>query len=614
LETTRARELLRTSSPEFWTELSRLADATEDASDLLLLGGLRRKAAGVPRPGMGAVRIAFLGGYSFQPLTHMVGVRLEAHGLVATTFEGAFDNYVSEIIDGSGELTAFRPDVVVLAPSHTRCRYEGLVTDPLEQQRASAVSAAQAILDLCARLHDRTGAEVVLANFPLPAGHDLGAFRTHTLATDWTYRKLVNLELGLGAPAYVRLCDVEFLAARMGGLAAQDPGAWFVSKQMGSPALLGAVGAELGRLIAALRQPMHKVLVLDLDNTLWGGVVGDDGLEGIEIGDTSPRGEAFKAFQRYVKGLKQRGVLLAVCSKNDHERAVEPFEQHPEMVLRLDDFAAFKANWEPKSDNLQAIAAELNLGLNSLVFADDNPAEIEIVRQFAPDVSTILVGPDPASYVAQLQDAHLFEPQRITEADVVRSEQYRTEARRREAEASSTDMAAYLASLAMEATIRTFTPVDFPRIAQLIGRSNQFNLTTRRRTEAEVAAVAGAADHVTLTVRLADRFGDHGLISVLIAKLERGIFMVDTWLMSCRVLKRQVEELVVNEMVRQAKANGCIRVRGHYLPTPKNGMVRDLYPRMGFSLAAEVPEGPVFELDTQDFRPFSTCISVLREP
>jgi FkbH-like protein len=613
MDTSRARELLRASSPEIWQELGRLAAATEDAADLLLLGGLRRKAAAIPRPKTSsAVRLAFLGGYSFHPLTDMVLVRLEAHGIAGATFVGAFDNHVSEIMDGSEELEAFRPEVVLLAPSPLRCRYEGTLADPIEQQRQSAVACARDILDLGARLHQRTGAEILLCNLPLPARHDFGAFRALTLATDWGYRKLVNLELGLGAPASVRICDVEFLAARLGGLQAEDPGAWFESKQPGSPALLGAMAAEIARLVAGLRRPMRKVLVLDLDNTLWGGVVGDDGLEGIELGDTSPRGEAFKAFQRYARSLKQRGVLLAVCSKNDHARAAEAVERHPEMVLRMEDFVVFKANWEPKSENLRAIAAELELGLDSLVFADDNPAEIEIVRQFVPEVATILLGPDPAAYVGQLQDARLFEPQRITEEDLARSEQYRAEARRREAAASITDMDAYLASLEMRATLGAFVPVDFPRIAQLIARSNQFNLTTRRRTEAEVAAVAADPARAAFTVRLADRFGDHGLISVVIAEITGDVFAIDTWLMSCRVLKRQVEEVVVNEMVRLAAERGCARLRGLYLPTAKNAMVRDLYPRMGFAPAGESPDALAFELELERFRPFSTHVTVTR--
>jgi FkbH-like protein len=220
---------------------------------------------------------------------------------------------------------------------------------------------------------------------------------------------------------------------------------------------------EVSHLATSLRRPPKKVLVVDLDNTLWGGTIGDDGVEGIELGTTSARGEAFRAFQSYIASLKRRGVLLAVCSKNDHERAAEAFEKHPEMVLRMDDFVAFKANWSPKSDNLRAIALELNLGIDSLVFADDNPAEIEIVRQFAPEVETIHLGSDPADYVAQLADCRWFEPRSVTREDMERTRQYRVEVERRVLLSSVTDMDAYLSSLDMLGIVKCFCQADVPK-------------------------------------------------------------------------------------------------------------------------------------------------------
>jgi FkbH-like protein len=352
--------------------------------------------------------------------------------------------------------------------------------------------------------------------------------------------------------------------------------------------------------------------VLDLDNTLWGGVVAEDGLEGIEIGDTSPRGEAFKAFQRYVSSLKERGVLLAVCSKNDHARAMEPFEKHPEMILRPDDFVSFKANWEPKSDNLRQMAAELHLGLDSLVFVDDNPAEIEIVRQFAPAVTTILLAGDVAEFAGQLQDCRLFEPRSITSEDAERTRQYRAESERQAVLGSAADMDTYLESLAMEAVVREFASVDVPRLAQLINKSNQFNLTTRRRTEAEVNALIGRPDHICLSMRLRDRFGDHGLISIVIGRVSGEAFQIDTWLMSCRVLKRQVEDTLLNELSRLARARGCLYLEGTYRSTPKNEMVREFYPRMGFHTRTTTSDGGEFVLDLASFRPRPTKMT-LRE-
>lgn len=616
MDTSGLKALLLAGSGDFWPELRSLTARAGNFEDLFLLSSLRKKAhARGLRHGDGPShprRFAILGGYSLYPLHDLIEHICEAQGTAVETWKGDYDNYVAEVMDDDSGLYAFRPQVVMLLPSEHRCRYPGLLTDSREAQEAAAVRTAEEVLGLARRINEKTGADVILANFMLPARHDLGAFRSRTLGTDWTFRKRVNLELGLNAPACVRICDCEFLAHRLGGLNARDSRAWFESKQPGSPALLAELAREASHLVASLARPPKKVLVLDLDNTLWGGVVAEDGLHGIELGDTSPRGEAFKAFQKYVKSLRQRGVLLAVCSKNDFEKAIEPFEKHPEMALTTGDIVNFKANWEPKSENIRRIAAELNLGLDSFVFVDDSPAEIEIVRQFAPEVTAIILGPDPADYVAQLEDCRLFEPATITAEDVDRTIQYRAEAQRQAAEAAVTDMDSYLESLDMKARLAEFTEVDVPRISQLINKSNQFNLTTRRRSEAETLAVMADPDAVAFTARLEDRFGDHGLISVVIARRAAATMVIDTWLMSCRVLKRGVEQVVLDEVVRLARARGCSRLVGFYLPTAKNAMVRDFYGQMGFTLTAESEAKREFELDLDSYQAVATKIQVIR--
>ena len=617
----RLKELALQKDPEFFSLLRRQTLATTSAEDMLMLAALRKRAAhkGLVAPNQKSTRVAILGGYTPHPLHELIGHLLAAGQPQPVSWSpdfllGDYDNYIAEIVEESGRLYEFRPEVILLFPSHHRCQYTGQWTDPREQQESAARTAAAQILDLCRTANSRSGAEIILANFPLPARFDPGPYRTRTLASDWNFRKFVNLELGLNAPSYVHICDVEFLAARRGTLEAWDPRAWVETKQAYGRGLMLDVAREAAHLIATLRESPKKVVVLDLDNTLWGGVVGDDGLDGIEIGDTSPRGEAFKSFQQYLASLTTRGVLLAVCSKNDHDKAAEPFEKHPEMALRMSDFASFKANWQPKSENIRQIAQELNLGLDSLVFVDDNPAEIEIVNQFVPEVATLLLGPDPSEYVAQLQDMRWFEPKTLTAEDLERAGQYRQEAQRQELLSSVTDMNAYLESLEMQAHIREFRSVDAPRISQLINKSNQFNLTTRRRTEAQVLSVIEDPSHFHFTVRLADRFGDYGLISVVIGKMEGEIAEIDTWLMSCRVLKRQVEEEVLNEIVRQAQMRGAARIRGIYLPTPKNGMVRDHYPNLGFAPAPDTPTPAVYELDAHSYQPHPTKIRILERP
>ena len=409
----------------------------------------------------------------------------------------------------------------------------------------------------------------------------------------------------------MHLCDSEFLSARRGTLESSDARGWFESKQPYAPDMQMDVARECAHLIFALHSVPKKVAVLDLDNTLWGGVIGDDGLAGIEIGDTSPRGESFKAFQQYLLSLTRRGILLAVCSKNDYDKAVEPFEKHPEMMLRMKDLVCFKANWQPKPENIRQIAAELNLGLDSLVFIDDNPAEIEIVRQFAPEVSSVLLSEDPSEFAGILQDTRYFEPRNLTSEDVARAGQYKQEAQRQELRASVTDMHAYLESLGMQAAIREFRDVDVPRVSQLINKSNQFNLTSRRRTEQQVRDILADPACFGFTARLADRFGDHGLISVVIGRVTGDEAEVDTWLMSCRVLQRQVEEEVLNELVRLARLRGCSRIRGVYLPSVKNGMVRDHYPALGFARSPGSETRLEFVLDLPAYTARTTRIRVV---
>jgi FkbH-like protein len=293
------------------------------------------------------------------------------------------------------------------------------------------------------------------------------------------------------------------------------------------------------------------------------------------------------------------------------QNALEPFEKHPEMVLRRDDIASFQANWDPKSDNIIRIANELNLSLDSFVFIDDNPAEIDIIRQFVPAVTALWLGPDPAAYVQRLQDSRLFETRQITEEDTIRVEQYRQDAHRKESFLVTEDMDSYLESLQMLAHINDFAPIDVPRLSQLINKSNQFNLTTKRRTEAEVAALIDS-EHVCFSLRLQDRFGDLGLVAVVIAIAQGTSLVIDTWLMSCRVLKRQVEHSCLNELMRRAKDLGCSEIIGVYLPTTKNGMVKDFYSLMGFTKINESSERTEYKVSVPGFQAFHTKISVIR--
>ncbi len=335
-------------------------------------------------------------------------------------------------------------------------------------------------------------------------------------------------------------------------------------------------------LIRALLGKSKKVLVLDLDNTLWGGVVGDLGAGGIRVGQGSGEGEAFLAFQRYSKNLLQRGVVLAVCSKNDDDKAREPFEKRPDMILKLADISVFVANWNNKADNLRTIAERLDLKLDSFVFVDDNPAERALVRRFAPEVAVPDMPEDPAGYIQALATHRYFETVAFTREDSSRARYYAENAQRRELSARASDIGSFLASLAMRMRVEPVHALNIERVTQLLNKSNQFNLTTRRYTVAQVQEIVDNPAWRTLTFSLRDSLGDNGLIGIIFLRQAAAVLSVDTWVMSCRVLQRQVEQFCRNEIVETARRESCIEIQGTYIPTPKNGMVANHFAGLGF--------------------------------
>jgi FkbH-like protein len=410
----------------------------------------------------------------------------------------------------------------------------------------------------------------------------------------------------------VDLVALDQAAARDGVAAWHDPALWHRSKQEVTPAAGPAYGELVARLIAARQGRSYKCLVLDLDNTVWGGVVGDDGLDGIVIGQGSALGEGFVAVQDYAKELARRGIILAVCSKNDEANALEPFEKHPDMVLRRNDIACFRANWDDKPANIRAIAAELNIGLDALVFLDDNPFERNFVREQLPMVAVPEVPDEPGLVPGVLADAGYFESLAITDEDRERTAQYQENRAREQLRASVSDLDSYLRGLDMRMVWKRFDSVGLQRIVQLINKTNQFNLTTKRHTETDVQAIMADENSFGLQIRLLDRFGDNGIIAIVIGRMiEAGIVDIDTWLMSCRVLGRQVEPTTLNLTAALAKELGAGRLRGTYVPTRKNGMVRDHYAKLGFTVVRQDADGgSVAEIDLAAFVPAPTFIHV----
>jgi FkbH-like protein len=597
---------------EAWHALRDQARSESDFTSYLKLCQYHRKLlARSPSRATKTIKLAILGGATTDILEAPLSLALESFNLTATIFRADYNSYAEEMLNPASATAQFKPDVALLVITPANIPSWPNPGDSLEAVQKKVREVADHWLGLCRKLHEHTRCEIVINNFhPLPT-------RPHgNLAAKlpWDHNNFlrrVNTDLGDRAPAYVHINDVDALAAHHGLPRFFDQRYWFHAKQPVSFDCLVPYVRNTARIVGALFGRTAKCLVLDLDNTLWGGVIGDDGLDGIKLGEGDALGEAYKSFQQYVLQLKHRGILLAVCSKNDESNALLPFDKHPESLLKRSDFVAFKASWDGKPDNLRAIAKELNIGLDSLVFVDDNPAERQHVRQRCPEITVIDLPEDPAAYARALDDAAPFEVTAISDDDRLRSQQYLANASRRDAIESAGDYDAYLASLNQRATISPFVPPDLDRITQLINKSNQFNLTTLRLTRSQVEQFMNDDAAVALTVRLTDTFGDNGLISVFIGVKQNDALRIDLWLMSCRVLKRGVEKILLNHAAHRAQQMGLTQLTGAYLPTPKNALVKDHYRSLGFTLTREDPAGAThWTLDLRNYKPLTVPIAV----
>ena len=565
---------------------------------------LKKNCARTPETPDGT-RFALLGDCATQLLaTAIRGYALEMN-LPLRVFEADYDQIDAQLMDTGSEFYAFAPETVLLYRC-TEKLYERFVRTPLDARAAFAETEIEKIRAEWARVQHGTKADILFFAF-LPM--DDGVFGSYALREGSAFPyQLLKLNYLLAEAAReagnVRLIDLEPIRAHMGYDAFHDPKLYAIAKIPISTQALPAVASRVVDAILARKGRFHKCAIVDLDNTLWGGVIGDDGLEGIQIGELG-QGHAFTEFQTWLKELKNRGVMLAVCSKNDEANAKEPFLRHPEMVLKLDDFSAFVANWEDKASNIRRIQKELNIGLDSMVFFDDNPFERNLVRTMLPEVEVPELPEDPAEYTAFARMQNLFDTNSYSDEDRVRTERYLAEKSRTELSAGIDNYDDYLKALGMKAVCAPFDAFHIPRIAQLTQRSNQFNLRTVRYSEQEIEEIAANPRYITRYYTLRDRFGEHGLIAVVILeKRENGLF-VNEWLMSCRVLKRGMEQFIADSILRAAREAGVARVVGEYIPTPKNAMVKDLYASMGFR-----PLGDgLYEARVDDYRNHQTFIT-----
>ncbi|WP_406544294.1 HAD-IIIC family phosphatase [Pseudobutyrivibrio sp.] len=570
---------------------------------------LRRKKASIRRtlleqPNLIEKKIAVLGGSTTNEVVDQLELFLLSYGIKADFYQSEYGKYWEDAMFGSQELDGFEPDIIFI---HTNWR--NIIDFPqmnMDKTQVDDILAGeyQRFEGMWKRLSEKFNCPIIQNNFERPN------YRLMGNRDVWDYRGRANFVSRLNQKLYeyadghtgFYINDIDYLAADFGISQWNDAKYWNMYKCINMDAI-PYIAQSVAFIIKSIYGRNKKVLALDLDNTLWGGIVGDDGVEGIKIGPEVPQGQVYAEFQQYCKNIKDIGAVLAVDSKNEEVNALAGLN-HPDGVLRPDDFVDIKANWEPKDRNLEQMASELTLGVDSFVFADDNPAEREIVSAQLPGVAVPAMD-GAENYIKVLDHSGYFEVTNLSAEDMKKTDMYHAKAEASKAKAAFADYSEYLKSLDMKATIAGFEPIIVQRVAQLTNKSNQFNLTTLRCSEDDIRAMEESDDYICMAGRLVDKFADNGIVTVVAGEIRdevEKVLDIKLWLMSCRVLKRGMEDLMMNELVSKAKAKGVSKIVGYYYPTPKNAMVQDFYGDYGFKLTSEDGAGNrVWELNVGDY-------------
>ena len=550
-----------------------------------------------------AIKVALTGDTATQFLATAIRGTGAERGYQIDLFEAEYNQVERQFLDPSSELYQTDADFIVLFQSTHKLGEKHSLLSPSQQE-----SLAEERLAFVASVCENpmlASKKIICLNYPEIEDTVFGSYATK-VTSSFTYQvRKLNMGLMDLSQRYANLfiCDIAGLQNKLGRDMMFAPNVYVSTEMVLSIDALPYVASRVMDIICAIKGQFKKCLILDLDNTVWGGVIGDDGLEGIQLGHGLGIGKAFTEFQMWVKKLKQRGVIICVASKNNEETAKEPFEKHPDMVLKLEDIAVFQANWETKVDNIRTIQRILNIGFDSMVFLDDNPFERNIVRENIPGITVPELPQDPGEYLEYLYSLNLFETASYSQADKDRTKQYQVEAQRVSLQKTFSNEADFLKSLDMTSVVSGFNKFNTPRVAQLSQRSNQFNLRTVRYTEADIEALGQNPDVIDLSFTLEDKFGDNGLIAVIIMKKQdEETLFIDTWFMSCRVLKRGMEDFTLNTMVEAAREKGYKRIVGEYLPTPKNKMVENHYPSLGFQKQEGTPTAQ-YVLDVEQYQP-----------
>jgi len=532
-------------------------------------------------------RIAILGGSTTNNIKLILELFLLNYGIKPEFYESEYNMYYEDAMFPNEELEKFSPDVIYIHTTNRNITQYPQLTDSEETINQLISYEKQKFFGIWDCLKNKYHCPIIQNNFEMPFYRLMGNKDASDIHGAVNFITRLNLEFYTYAQKYENfyICDINYISADYGLKEWSDPFYYHMYKYALNVQAIPYLAFNVANIIKSLFGKNKKGFVLDLDNTLWGGIIGDDGVDNIVLGPEEAEGQVYSEFQRYIKSHKQLGVLLNINSKNEHENAINGLK-HPDSELAPEDFICIKANWEPKDHNLLAISTELNLLPESLVFVDDNPAERHIVREHIPGVFVPEIG-EVHQYIQNIDRNGYFELTTFSQDDLKRNEMYKDNAKRAQLQASYADYGEYLASLKMEAVIKPFEPIFMARIAQLTNKSNQFNLTTKRYTQAEIEMVANSTDYITLYGKLEDKFGDNGVVSVVIGHIMENVCHVDLWIMSCRVLKRDMEFAMMDELVSHCKKRNIKSINGYYYPTSKNNMVREFYGLQGFCKIAE---------------------------
>ncbi|MBD5453035.1 MAG: HAD-IIIC family phosphatase [Lachnospiraceae bacterium] len=539
-------------------------------------------------------RIAILGGSTTHDIKEMLELFLLNVGITPVFYESEYNQYWQDVMFDNPELTQFHPDIVFIHTSTRNIKDFPTVRDSKEQIEALLEEVYRPFEQMWNKIENVYQCPIIQNNFEPPFYRLLGNSDFSDSHGRLNFINRLNAKFAAYADAHKNffINDINYISSCYGVQKWADPFYWHMYKYACAVQAIPELAYNIANVIKSIYGKNQKAFVLDLDNTLWGGVVGDDGADHIEIGQETSIGQLYSEFQEYVKAHKDLGVLLTIDSKNDEENALAGLNR-PDSVLKPEDFLVIKANWENKDQNILEIAKELNIGTDSLVFVDDNPAERHIVAAQVPEVKVPEVD-DIAHMITLLDRAGYFEVTNLSEDDLKRNDMYKANAERKKQEVSYADYHDYLRSLEMEAEIKPFAAMYMTRIAQLTNKSNQFNLTTKRCSQADIEGYAENPSYITLYGKLVDKFGDNGVVSVVFGHIDEAdetLFHIDLWLMSCRVLKRDMEFAMMDELVMKCREQGIQCLKGYYYPTAKNAMVRDFYALQGFTKINEDIEG-----------------------